>query len=92
MPNLFLSGKQAGGAFRWRLGLQASFDDNRGARNKRTKFIALPFTRNAAVPFPGKGLGAVAGWVPGPRASLTGGIGDANAVSTRNDFSRLRGE
>lgn len=95
VPNFFLSGKQASGAFRWRLGrlgLQAAFDDNRVARNKRTKFLALPFTRNAAVPFPGKGLGAVAGWAPNPRAALTGGVGDANAVSTRNDLARLRGE
>ncbi|MCX6934140.1 MAG: hypothetical protein NTZ29_15895 [Verrucomicrobia bacterium] len=56
VPNLFLSGKRADGTFRWRLGrlgLQASFDDNRVARNKRTKFLALklaaPLTRGQNV-------------------------------------------
>ena len=52
VPNLFLSGRAAGGTVHWkagRLGLQSSFDDNRVARAKRTKFLSLPFTRNAAV-------------------------------------------
>ena len=95
VPNLFLSGTAAAGSFHWklgRLGLQSSFDANRVARSKRTKFLSLPFTRNAAVAFPGKGLGGVAEWTPGPRATLMAGAGDANAVSTRDGLTRLRGE
>ncbi len=95
VPNLFLSGRAAGGAVRWkagRLGLQSSFDDNRVARAKRTKFLSLPFTRNAAVAFPGKGLGAALDWTPTPRATLTVGAGDANAVSTQSGFATPRGE
>ena len=95
VPNLFLSGRAAGGTVHWKLGrtgLQAAFDDNRVARAKRTKFLSLPFTRNAAVAFPGKGFGGALDWTPEPPATLTVGVGDANAISTRSGFGTLRGE
>lgn len=95
VPNLFLSGRVAGGAIRWkagRLGLQSLFDDNRVARAKRTKFLSLPFTRNAAIAFPGKGLGAELGWAVSADAELAPAtVAFLRLGSGSEHFARVRG-
>jgi hypothetical protein len=56
----FFTGSTPGRELNWRLGKispETSFDHNRVARSKRTKFIALPFYRNPAVAAASKGLG-----------------------------------
>lgn len=95
VPNLFLSGAARRGTVRWRLGkvgLEGSYDENRVARAKRTKFLSFPFTRNTSVAFPSKCLGGSLRWSPGPRTALTVGGGDANARGTKTGLTTLRGE
>jgi hypothetical protein len=92
---LHLQGTSADGRWRWALGKispKGSFDDNRVARAKLTKFIAEPLVKNSAVAFAGKGLGAVLKRELSPDLHLAFCLSDANARSTAADFSSWRGE
>jgi carbohydrate-selective porin OprB len=88
-------GDAAHGRIHWQLGKispKGSFDDNRAARSKLTKFIAEPLVRNSAVAFGGKGLGGVAKWDVSPGLQIAVCGSDANARSTEVGFSSWRGE
>lgn len=92
---LHLQGASADGRWRWALGKispKGSFDDNRAARAKLTKFIAEPLVKNSAVAFAGKGLGGVLRCELSPELQLAICLSDANARSTAAGFSSWRGE
>lgn len=92
---LHFAGTNSDGRLGWQLGKispKNTFDDNRAARSKRTKFLAEPFVRNAAVAFAGKGLGGALRWDIAPRWQLGLSLSDANASSSKAGFSTWRGE
>lgn len=91
----YLIGQIPSANLRWKLGKvgqEEFFDDNRAARSKRRKFLALPFTRNPAVPFAGKGLGGALMWTPSEHTALTLSASDANAKGTKSGFTTWQGE
>lgn len=92
---LRVMGSSADGRWQWELGKispKGSFDDNRAARAKLTKFIAEPLVKNSAVAFAGKGLGGVLKWDLSPALRLSACLSDANARSTEAGFTTWRGE
>ena len=95
MPVFFFTGSTPERELNWRLGKispETSFDDNRVARSKRTKFIALPFYRNPAVAAASKGLGGYLHWIVSSQAELALCASDANARSTLSGFTTWHGE
>jgi len=92
---LHLAGTSPDGRLGWQLGKispKNTFDDNRAARSKRTKFLAEPFVRNAAVPFAGKGLGGAMRWEFASDWQLGLVLSDANAAGSKAGFTTWRGE
>lgn len=95
VARLQIQGSSADGRWRWAVGKispKGSFDDNRAARAKLTKFIAEPLVKNSAVAFAGKGLGGVLKRELSPDLHLALCLSDANARSTTAGFSSWRGE
>lgn len=95
VPVFYFTGSTPGRELNWRLGKispETCFDENRVARAKRTKFIAMPFYRNPAVAAASKGLGGYLHWTLSPQAELAVCASDANARSTLDGFTTWRGE
>ena len=95
VPIFFLMGRTPDGALAWRLGKispENSFDDNRGAHAKRTKFLSQPLYKDTAIAAPNKGLGGYLRWTASPRAELAFCVSDANARNTLSSLTTLRGE
>jgi len=95
VPVLHFAGTSADGRLGWQVGKispKNTFDDNRAARSKRTKFLAEPFVRNAAVPFAGKGLGGALRWEFSRGWQVGLSLSDANAVGSKAGFTTWRGE
>ena len=95
VPIFYITGRTPDGQLSWRLGKispESCFDDNRVARDKRNKFFAQPFFRNAAVAAASKGLGGFLRWTISPRAELGLCASDANARGTASGLSTWRGE
>lgn len=92
---LEIMGSSADGRWHWELGKispKGSFDDNRAARAKLTKFISEPLVKNSAVAFAKKGFGGVLKWDLSPALRLSACLSDANARSTEAGFTTWRGE
>lgn len=95
VATFYFSGSTPSANVKWKFGKVGQdefFDDNRVARSKRRKFLALPFTKNPGVPFAGKGLGGALTWSPDPHVAFTVSASDANARGTLSGFSTWRGE
>ncbi len=95
VPVLALIGSTPAKLLSWKIGKISSesfFDDNRGARAKRTKFLSTPLSKTAAVSFGPKGLGGSLTWSPNQHTSVTVLGSDANARETLTGFATWRGE
>lgn len=95
VPIFFVTGSTPEGELTWRLGKIApenSFDDNRAAHGKRTKFLSQPLYKDTAIGAPHKGLGGFVRWTASPHVELALCASDANARNTLNGLTTLRGE
>ncbi len=69
-----------------KLDLSSWFDVNDVANSGDIQFLSSALVNNLAIPFPQKGLGAMASFQPSDEFCVQAGLSDANAVTTHTGF------